>query len=435
MKQIIIFLLLFVFSQPIGVRAEDPDFTFLGGDLTSSFGDRNAIQLTAPNVDDEALRLQQLSGFVVFHQIRTAAKGLGPFFNHNSCSSCHVNNGRGRVRISPKSLGSSMVVKVSLPGLNPDGSPRNVPNVGEQLLDRTIKGKNRYGIDLEWRTVSGSYPDGTKYELRKPRLKFVIGNKQQRAFAHSLRMTPPVIGPGLLEAIPDSLIASWADPDDADGDGISGRIQYVPNRRSGNLEIGRFGFKGSHPSLEQQSAAAAFNDMGLVNPLFPKENNPLELSDTDLFKLSIYQQLAGVPAARNQSDIDIIRGKNLFLAVGCESCHKTNVVTGSHQYSNLSNQTIHPFTDLLLHDMGPELANKRAEFQASGAEWRTTPLWGLGFTQTLSSVEARYLHDGRARTIEEAILWHGGEGDTARQNFKNLPASDRASLIKFLSSL
>jgi CxxC motif-containing protein (DUF1111 family) len=435
MKQIIIWLLLFVFVQPIGLRAEDPDFTFLGGDLTSSFGDRNAIQLTAPNVDDDALRLQQLSGFVVFHQIRTASKGLGPFFNHNSCSSCHVNNGRGRVRISSKSLGSSMVVKVSLPGLNTDGSPKDVPNVGEQLLDRTVKGKTRYGIDLEWRTVNGSYPDGTKYELRKPRLKFVIGNKQQRAFAYSLRMTPPVIGPGLLEAIPDSLISSWADPEDSNGDGISGRMQYVPSRRTGTFEIGRFGFKASHPSLEQQSAAAAFNDMGLVNPLFPKDDKPFELSDLDLFKLSIYQQLAGVPAARNQSDIDIIRGKNLFLAVGCESCHKTNVVTGSHQYSNLSNQTIHPFTDLLLHDMGPELANKRAEFQASGSEWRTTPLWGLGFTQTLSAVEARYLHDGRARTIEEAILWHGGEGDTARQNFKNLPSADRASLLKFLSSL
>jgi CxxC motif-containing protein (DUF1111 family) len=413
----------------------EPDFTFLGGDLTSGFTDRNAIQLTAPNVDDQELRLKQLSGFSVFHAIKKPSQGLGPFFNHNSCSSCHVNNGRGRTIIPRKGLGSSMVVKVSLKGLNTDGSPRNVPKVGEQLLDHTIKGESRYDIDLEWRSVEGSYPDGTKYVLRKPRLKFTVGSQKHRAFARSLRMTPPVIGPGLLEAISEETILSWSDPEDSDGDGISGRPQYVPNRRTGSLQLGRFGFRASHPTLEQQSAAAAFNDMGLINPIFQKGDKPMELTPDDLEKLAVYQKLAGVPAARSQGEPEVVTGRDLFLSIGCDSCHKSTVVTGSHQYEALSGQTIHPFTDLLLHDMGPELADNRAEYQASGAEWKTTPLWGLGFTQTLSNVEARYLHDGRARTIEEAILWHGGEAEGAKENFKNLTAEQRAALLKFLASL
>lgn len=435
MKWLLTIILTFCVTGVAIGQAEEPDYTLLGGDLTSSFTDRNAIQLTAPNVDDENLRLKQLAGFSVFHGIKTASQGLGPFFNHKSCSSCHVNNGRGKVRISQNSIGSTMVIKVGLKGLNPDGSPQNVPKVGEQLRDRKISGKTKHAIDLEWRSVSGTYPDGTKYKLRKPRLKFRIGKKGKRAFAHSLRMTPAVIGPGLIEAIPESEILAKVDPNDSDGDGISGRAQYVPNIRTATKSLGRFGYRASHPTLEQQSAAAAFNDMGLTNAIY--NDNPLvfELPESDLEILAVYQQLAGVPAAQNQTDPDVILGKNLFQTIGCDKCHTPTYITAGHEFEELNGQTIHPFTDLLLHDMGPGLADTRPEFEASGSEWRTAPLWGLGFSENLSKIDARYLHDGRARTVEEAILWHGGEAEAARSNFKNLSKQQREALLKFLKSL
>ncbi len=430
----IIIVLVLIFGSTTKARAID--ITQLGGELTSSFTDRNAIQLTAPNVATEELSINQLTGFGVFHKVVNKPDGLGPRFNHASCSSCHVNNGRGKVRLKNNSHASTMVVKVSKKGgLNPDGSPIDVPKVGEQLLDHNLKGKNFFDISLIWKTVSGFYSDGTKYKLRKPRLRFTIKGKKHKKFAHSLRMTPPVIGPGLLEAIPEATILGFSDPDDLDGDGISGKPQYVLNKKNGAKELGRFGFKSSHPTLEQQSAAAFFNDIGITNSIFFKPDKPLELSDQDLFLLSIYQQLGGMPAAQNQGDPNVIRGKDLFSTIGCDSCHKFNIETSGHEYEALNGQTIHPFTDLLLHDLGPGLADLRSEFDASGAEWRTTPLWGLGFSKNLSKVKARFLHDGRARTVEEAILWHGGEGEASKSNFANLSLDDRQALLAFLDSL
>ncbi|MDZ4785337.1 MAG: di-heme oxidoredictase family protein [bacterium] len=411
------------------------DITQLGGDVTSLFTGRNAIQLPAPNVASEENRLLQLSGFAVFHQFANKAEGLGPTFNHVSCGSCHVNNGRGRVNFLPSSIGSPMVIKISLPGLNSDGSPKDVPGIGEQLRDHQLQGKRLFDIKLQWTDVEGSYPDGTTYTLRKPKLSFLVPGYKSHKLRPSLRMAPPVIGPGLLEAIPESTILALSDPSDSNGDGISGKPQYVPDIRTNQKKLGRFGFKSSHPTLEQQSAAAAFHDIGLTNILFNTSNNSDELSQDELNRLSVYQQIAGVPAATNQSDPKVIKGKGLFVTIGCEDCHKMTLVTGTHEFSELSNQTIHPFTDLLLHNMGLGLADKRSEFEASGAEWRTTPLWGLGFSETLSNVKANFLHDGRARSIEEAILWHAGEGNKSRKNFKNLAKSDRKALIAFLRSL
>lgn len=420
----------------IGVAySDDVDITLLGGDLSSDFTDRNAIQLTAPNVVDEGLKLDQLNGFEIFHVINNKKSGLGPLFNHNSCSACHVNNGRGKTKFAPGRLGSTMVIKVALKGQNEDGSPKDVPKLGEQLLDIPLKGPLRHEIDLTFKSVKGQFADGSTYKLRKPKLRFVIGKKKEKKFAFSLRMTPMVIGPGLIEAIPDSTIIGFADPNDLNNDGISGRVQYVPNKETNQLEIGRFGFKASHPTLRQQSAAAAFHDMGITNSVFFKPNKPIELSDEALHILEVYQILAGVPKAQNQSDPEVVAGKALFSAIGCDDCHKMNITTGTHEYTELSNQVIHPFTDLLLHDMGPGLADTRPEFEASGSEFRTTPLWGLGFSENLSNVTPTFLHDGRARTIEEAILWHGGEAEASQGNYRNLSVSDRAALVKFLKSL
>ncbi|MCB0332787.1 MAG: thiol oxidoreductase, partial [Bdellovibrionales bacterium] len=239
----------------------------------------------------------------------------------------------------------------------------------------------------------------------------------------------------LLEAIPEYQILSWSDPEDDDNDGISGVPQYSPDKVNGGLGLGRFGFRASSPTLAQQSGAASFFDMGVTNPLFMVDGEEPETSAENFEKLVIYQALAGVPIARDQDDPTVIRGKELFQTVGCDGCHKMTVTTSDAQNPELDGQVIHPFTDLLLHDMGDGLADERAEFSASGSEWKTTPLWGLGFYKTVSHVTPRYLHDGRALTIEEAILWHGGEAEAAQEAFKDLPKADRKALIKFLKSL
>jgi CxxC motif-containing protein (DUF1111 family) len=317
-----------------------------------------------------------------------------------------------------------MVVKVSLPGLRPDRSPRNVPGVGEQLLDHSVQGKRNAEIHLSWIEVNGLYPDGSSYKLRKPKLAYTIDGLSTRKLVSSLRMTPAIIGPGLIEAIPDSEILKKSDPLDLDGDGISGHPNYVLNAVTGKYAIGRFGFKASHPTAEQQISAALVHDMGIANPLFPNDINPsdpLEISPEDLTRLVLYQKLAGVPKASNQEDANVISGKFLFQKIGCNKCHTMTQVTATYEDPELSNQVFHPFTDLLLHDMGPDLADKRAEFSAKGFEWRTTPLWGLGFSRKLAK--------------NRAILWHGGESAKSRKRFKKLSKAERSDLLEFLDSL
>lgn len=413
------------------------DLLNIGGDLTSDLPGRSAIQVNAPNVTDESRRILQLQGFGVFHGLFDKKSGLGPIFNNSSCKGCHVDNGRGPARISrSQSVGSTMVVKVSLLGLQKNGAPKNVPGVGEQLLDHAISGSSPNAeIFLKWISEEGAYPDGTKYKLRRPDLKYRLLGQANRRTISSLRMTPPVIGPGLLEAVPDSTILEFSDPKDLDGDGISGHPNYVPDLITGQKRIGRFGFKGSHITVEQQSSAALINDMGISNPILQDSSKQIELSAEQLNILALYQKLAGIPRPIKQDDPNVISGKSLFQSVGCDKCHRVTMTTETYVDPELSNQEFHPFTDLLLHDMGPDLADKRAEFSAKGSEWRTTPLWGIGFSRRLAKGKAVFLHDGRARSIEEAILWHAGEADKSRKQFKKLTRTQRANLLAFLDSL
>ena len=412
------------------------DITRLGGDLTSDLPGRAAIQVNAPNVTDEQRRLIQLGGFSIFHGIFNRSSGLGPNFNNASCGGCHVDNGRGPTKFSASNIsGSRMVVKVSLRGLQASGAPRNVPGVGEQLLDHKVSGARKVEIDLTWKELAGKYPDGTKYSLRRPLLNYRIRGMSRRKLITSLRMTPPVIGPGLIEAIPDYRILEYNDPNDADGDGISGHPNYVPDVRSGTMKIGRFGFRASHTTVEQQSSGALVNDIGITNPIFFDPAKPIEFTEDQLTLLTIYQKIAGVPPAINQDDSRVISGKSLFQSVGCNKCHRMTMSTDEYIDPELSNQEFHPFTDLLLHDMGAGLADKRDEFSAKGFEWRTTALWAIGFTRRLAGGKTTYLHDGRARTIEEAILWHGGESAQSRDLFKQLPKDQRDDMLAFLDSL
>jgi CxxC motif-containing protein (DUF1111 family) len=427
------FLLAFAINS-----AFSQDITNLGGDLTTDITGANAIQVAAPNTTSTERHERQISGFAVFHKIFAASEGLGPNFVNSSCGGCHVGNGKGPVGISTSSIKeSAMVIKVSLSGKDSTtGAPKPLPGVGGQIQERSTDGELSYKVRLRWIPVKGKYPDGTPYTLRSPKLTFDIPGIQGRKIKYSLRMTPALIGLGLLETIPEETILSYVDKHDSDKDGVKGKPQYAYDIRTAQKKLGRFGFKGGNTTVEQQTGGAAFNDIGITNALFQDgSSNGSEMTDDDFDRLVLYQRIPGVPAARNQGDSKVIAGKALFQKIGCDSCHRVTVKTGTSDAPELENQTIHPFTDLLLHNMGKELADNRTEFSARPSEWRTTPLWGLGFASTISNVRIKYLHDGRARTITEAILWHNGEAKKSRMNFMTLTKEERSQLIAFLKSL
>lgn len=414
--------------------ASAQDITSLGGDLSNDLQDRNAIQAPAPNVTDPIRRQKQAEGFKVFHHVADSEDGLGPRFINRSCGGCHINNGKGQITFRrSNNPGSLAVVKVKRIGLEPDGSTPEVPGIGSQITDHDINNDLSRRITITWSTVAGRYPDGSPYRLRRPKLSYSKAITALGRFDASLRIAPPMIGPGLLEAIPASTIVAMSDVNDRNRDGISGRVNFVKLREGSGYAVGRFGFKATVASVREQSALALYHDMGITNPILSEEAP--ELSENTLSILTLYQQLAGVPKARDQSQPEVIAGKALFARVGCDACHRMTLMTGSHENAELENQIIHPFTDLLLHDMGPGLADKWNEFSARGSEWRTTPLWGLGFAERLSAKPLTYLHDGRARSAEEAILWHGGEAAATTSRFKALSKTERDQLISFLRSL
>jgi CxxC motif-containing protein (DUF1111 family) len=251
----------------------------------------------------------------------------------------------------------------------------------------------------------------------------------------SMRRAPAVFGDGLLDAISEAEIVSRADPDDRDGDGISGRPNLVWDIAKQANVIGRFGFKAAAPSLKQQIAAAYATDMGVTNPLFTRGARHPDITQPVLDATTFYVATLAVPQARLQNNPVVIQGKANFSSFGCVNCHAVGLQTDGGLSPALSGNVIHPFTDLLLHDMGEGLADGRPEFEASGTEWRTTPLWGIGLADEVLSRAAGYLHDGRAGTLEEAILWHGGEAAASRNAFAQANGSERDALIAFLRSL
>jgi len=426
----------FIFLSFFVSSAFGQDLTQLGGDLSTDADGRNALQLPAPNISSEERRLLQLSGFGDFHRIFTKEEGLGPSFVNRSCGGCHVDNGRGPIKFSSDNFtGSAMIIKVSTKGVNKDGTPKGVPGVGGQIQDHNLSDTPVIRPKITWIRRTREYPDGTKYSLRRPVVSLKIPKVDMKKVNTSMRMTPAMIGMGLIEEIPESAILEKSDPNDSDGDGISGKPNYVADAAKGGKSLGRFGFKATHPTVEQQSAAAFFGDMGVTTRLFLTKDKNQEVSDEALSRLVFYLKFGGVPKARNQSDLFIQSGFRLFKSIGCDSCHRVSFNMGSNNNPEYSDQTIHPFSDFLLHDMGRELADNVSQFSARGSEWRTTPLWGLGFSKSISDVRQAFLHDGRARNIEEAILWHGGESEKSKKKFMNLLSIERESLIAFLESL
>ena len=372
--------------------------------------------------------------------------GLGPGFNNTSCVGCHVRNGRGMpvpgqllLRVSDASPGGEAALAEESDTLAVRGNTPPVKGLGNQIQDFAVAGETPEArVDITWVETPGRYPDGTPYSLRSPRFEITLASTGERlpdTVRISPRVPPHVYGLGLLEAVAEADILALADPDDLDGDGISGRPNRVWNEALQDYSLGRFGWKANSPNLLQQTADAYLNDMGVHSPMFPAEDGSTEIDAATLHAATAYSQTLAVPARAAIDDPDVHHGETLFAGAGCTACHVATFTTAdTHAYPALRGQVIRPYTDLLLHDMGEGLADDRPDYEASGREWRTPSLWGIGLAQTVLPYSG-YLHDGRARTFEEAILWHGGEADDARASFEALSADDRRAMVRFLSSL
>nr|WP_106607121.1 di-heme oxidoredictase family protein [Shimia abyssi] len=396
-----------------------------------------------------------------------SSDGLGPLYNARACSVCHPRNGRGRPPTGAHDNTGSLFMRVSIPKAISALSPAELerlsnapePQYGLQVQDKSIA-----AVSAEGRTRVSYEPlpvilgDGTVIELQKP--TYTLENLGYGPLHPQAQLSPRVaqqmIGHGLLEAIPEADILANADPADTNGDGISGRANRVWSAPFDQWMLGRFGHKAGAPTVRGQSMDAANGDIGLSSPLrpaasgdctpaqtqcqrAPNGNSPsqdnVEISETVMDLMTFYTRNIAVPRRRNADDPTVLRGKELFYDASCTACHTPKFVT--HRLKDRPEQSfqlIWPHTDLLLHDMGDGLADHRPEWQATGREWRTPPLWGIGLTQTVSG-HSQFLHDGRARTLLEAILWHGGEAKAARDAVRQMPKPDRDALIAFLESL
>lgn len=374
--------------------------------------------------------------------------GLGPFFDARSCSTCHFRDGRGSPRMPGSDEGAGLLLRIGRAQEHGPDLPH--PIYGGQFQAHAIHGVAREGdYEITYERVSGHYDDGSAYELQRPVVRITKTNHGPLG-AHTLgaRLAPQVIGLGLLEAIAEETLIDLADPLDTDGDGISGVVHRI-TRKDGSVAIGRFGWKATQPTVREQTAGAFHGDMGLTTSLNPQEavtaheaarfqvlsGGTPEISDRQLDRVTWYGQVLAVPARRHADDPRGQHGERLFTSIGCAACHVPTLQTGPNApHPSFAAVTIHPFTNLLLHDMGPDLADEKTDGDAGPREWRTPPLWGIGLLETVNG-HSRLLHDGRARNAEEAILWHGGEALDARNRFKALSRKDREALLFFLSCL
>ncbi len=432
----------------------------LGGDTTRLEATGNSFTFLIENAGPGRMRAFQF-GNRLFNTNWVQAPGsvksfdgLGPLFNRVSCAGCHTFDGRGR---PPEHTGDemeSMLVRLSIPGEGPHGGPNPHPVYGDQLSDRAIGGVKPEGRALiAYEDVTGTYGDGEPYRLRRPKLTFAeLAYGPMDGLLTSPRVAPQMIGMGLLESVPESTLVALSDEKDTDGDGVSGRANKVWSAANQKMMVGRFGWKANAPTSKDQTVGAARGDIGLTTSVLAAQNcteaeadcraaydqsatDGPEISDAFLEKLVLYVQTLAVPRQRNENDPAVMRGESLFRDFGCAACHMPTLQTGGDAViPELANQTFHPFTDLLLHDMGTDLADGRPDFLATGTEWRTPPLWGLGLVPQVNGHDL-LLHDGRARGFAEAILWHGGEAEGAKERFRAAPKSDREALIAFLKSL
>lgn len=407
--------------------------------------------------------------------------GLGGLFNNNACQDCHIRDGRGHAPADENDKDfDSILFRTAKSNISYEAQDKilqslqaNVPDsyFGGQLQQHGITGVSpEVNLGVSYHTKTVSFADGTAYNLRVPTWKISSYSEQnnfEEDTVFSARVAPPMIGLGLLQLISESDIIKQEDINDADGDGISGKANYVWSVANQTVALGRFGWKAGQPSLLEQSAGAFVNDMGLTNRLHKNEtctatqqacidapngngdsvnNYDFEVSDPVMDAIAFYSAHLAVPERRDAYSEQVKQGKALFMQAGCQSCHTESYTTMIDlDKPELSEQVIFPYTDMLLHDMGSDLAdftqeNEPAssdmlyEFLATATEWRTPPLWGLGLTKVVDP-QATFLHDGRAETIMEAILWHGGEAEEAKQKVLQFSRAERESLLAFLNDL
>ena len=373
--------------------------------------------------------------------------GLGPTFLANSCVGCHVQAGRGRTFDEPGAIAFQQLLRLSVPGEGPDGGPLPHPNYGDQLKENLKPGEAELYID--WVPFTVKLPDGTAVELRKPSVRVEKPNfgPIDDSVLTSLRNTQVVFGAGYLEAVTEEDILALAKLQQSQG--LNGRPNYVRDDINKRTVIGRFGWKANQPSIKQQIAAAFHGDMGVTSSLYIEENcppiqtlcramppgNKPELLDYSWDELHFWQLALDAPAPRNQEDAQVIRGGQLFTQARCAQCHVPELRTGDFPaLQQISKKTFRAYTDLLLHDMGPGLADGRPDFKAGPRDWRTAPLWGIGLSAQVNG-STHLLHDGRARNVLEAILWHGGEAQASRDLFAGFSKQEREDLIAFVNSL
>ncbi len=433
-------------AGPVRLDSEPmPAVGHSGGDTTLSYNYSGepedyliqmALNISGPNAQEfvEGRRLHHTHFGDGSHSepgnppIASLAGSLGPLYDATSCIACHERNGRNGDF-------ATHVVKLN-----------DHPLWGNQLQSRALGPvQHENTVSVAGQTVTeGQFDDGTAFALTAPLYTF----SDTAPAELSVRMPGSLVGIGLLEAVDEAQIAALADPGDADGDGVSGRMNRVKDPRDGRIRMGRFGWKASAFSVRHQVARALAMDMGVTTSVFRKldcgdlqgdcqaaNTGEAELDDVALEKMVKYVALLGVPAQRGLDDPAVAQGRQLFDDAGCGGCHTPTLTTGRyHPYAELREQTIHPYTDLLLHDMGPGLADDVRESGAKGSEWRTAPLWGLGLAEVTASQPA-YLHDGRAASVLEAVLWHGGEADASRQAVLAMTQEERSALLAFLASL
>ena len=392
------------------------------------------------------------SEFVAAPATTDTRDGLGPLQNARSCSGCHFRDGRAKPPESPDDDPLGTLVRLSIPGTDSHGGPVAEPVYGLQLQDGGVRDIPLEGtISMTWEEVAGTYDDGTPYSLRRPILELAnLGYGAMHPDTMiSFRVAPHMVGLGLLEAISEDRLNRLSDPADVNNDGISGRKNVVWDVEAGTMATGRFGWKSEHPTVRTQTAGAFNGDLGITTSLLPKDDctdsqeecleamsgGDPEFDDHLFDRVSLYSAAIAVPVRRVWDTEVILRGKWLFADAGCVGCHTPSHTTGpGATIPEFDGLLIWPYTDLLLHDMGPELADNRPAYAASGTEWRTPPLWGLGLVPDVNG-HNNLLHDGRARGFAEAILWHGGEGERSRDAFVAMSAADRDAIVQFLESL
>ena len=318
------------------------------------------------------------------------------------------------------------------------------PVLGEQFSPWSKDQKGEGKAFAIYETVETIKLDGKTIELKKPRIDFQFHDKSIEKPIYSLRMARPLVGLGLLEAVPEEqLLALKKAPCKKN---VNNTFNFIKDPITGMKKIGRFGWKASKVSVQHQNAAALQMDMGVSNDLFPQGKcppgtaaktckNPKKLASKDLENITVYMQSLGVPGRIHPRGSSTLRGEKIFMEIHCNACHTPTLYTDqSHPLVELRGQAIHPFTDLMIHDLGPHMGDNRSEGEAKGSQWRTSPLWGLGHGKYVNK-DAGFLHDGRAKDLTEAILWHGGEALFSKKRFIALTSQERKDLISFLNSL